>query len=138
MDCLNSSENTCEKTCAMKSTKANTVIFMQKYHSNPDFKKTVIERTARYKKKRCETDESYKLKCRESQKAYYNAVVKHDEGLMLYKRIIAYLHLINMKAEANRAVTVSKKHTDYGIYFDETTKKYRSTVVEAKKPLSPP
>lgn len=105
-----------------------SAIQMRKYYQSLEGEKKdkFIRKMTEYKKKKYHADEDYRRKVCESVKAKYEDKVKTNPKVMERRRIIAFVHLLNIKHKANVTIKQSKKFDEYEIFFDDALNMYLS------------
>lgn len=93
----------------------------QKYYNNltaekkQSHKKKVLE----YQRHRYANDEVYRKKVCDAKKVKYDESIKHDAQAMERRRIVSYIHTLNMKNWAGVDIKKTKKFEEYEICYND-------------------
>jgi hypothetical protein len=80
----------------------------------------------KYLKGRYNTDTEYRNGVLKMQSDIYHNRVKNNPDVMMHRRIVAYLALVNTKHKADMKIKQTSKFHEYEIYYDDESKTYKS------------
>jgi hypothetical protein len=101
---------------------------MRKYYNSLEGEKkdNLMQQMMKYKNKRYKTDDEYRKKVCEQSNNNYKVNVKNNPQIIERRRIISYVHGLNMKRKAGVNVAQTKKFTEYDIFYCEELGVYLS------------